>query len=253
MKEKIESWAKVLPIAFPVLIFLGMAHLIWYYKAFNVQIIDFLNLSEVIISFFDILLRTIIFSGIIYYLLSLWDSSKKKALKNDPRTELNYEQTLIELKKVIKQVKIIILAVFIIIIIVYILVDLGNGKISIGSIILLSSLLFLIYLVCIKVLNSLSTSIEGNEKIKIIKSLLFFLGALILIGFIYINSFIEIQSVKYGGKYKGVEITLKDSPPLISDETDYYIGKTNDYVFYYFSEEKSTLAIRVEEINAIKY
>ena len=63
MEEKKESaLIRYLPFLGSFIIFLGMTRLIFYYSDFGIKIVSFLEFSEIVTSFFDILIIVVIIS-----------------------------------------------------------------------------------------------------------------------------------------------------------------------------------------------
>jgi hypothetical protein len=67
-ENKTVDFLKYLPIVAPLLIFFGVARLSFYYGFFNVDIIHFLDFSEIITQFFDVLIVNAITIGLAYTL-----------------------------------------------------------------------------------------------------------------------------------------------------------------------------------------
>ena len=66
------------------------------------------------------------------------------------------------------------------------------------------------------------------------------------------NAYSDICSVKNSGLYTGVKFQL-DKKLIESDEKNFYIGKTNKYLFYYKSEEKESVVYPMSRIKMISY
>ena len=89
-----EKLLKATPLLTAILIFIGYWNLHFYYKYLGIQIYDFINTGEVIVSFFPIALDIFIWCGI--YLLFMGLSSlaytEEDVIKN--RNELKYKNQI---------------------------------------------------------------------------------------------------------------------------------------------------------------
>jgi len=65
-------------------------------------------------------------------------------------------------------------------------------------------------------------------------------------------SYRDIADVRYNKKFLGSSVTLSDGSTLLSDSTDYLIGKTANYIFIHHEKDNSTEAIATGDIKKIK-
>jgi len=231
------EYAKLIPIATGGLIFLGVSRLLFFYNFFGVNILPFLDFSEIITSFLDfvfIYILTILTTWFILVKLtqSFWLNSKYILLDKGPWT-------------------LIIIAAVITLFICNIgfLFDLKSSiakKIRIGlmiiSVIGVSSFLFII--------------IFRRNNSRLIKDLSVL--SIILVYLEGITIFLTIhnyQEVKDDKLYFGTrivfnnEIFLKDSShTFVSDSSDFYIGQTNKYIFIHHLKDKITSVYPISNV-----
>ena len=80
---------------------------------------------------------------------------------------------------------------------------------------------------------------------------------LIILGGVFLNMWVqsaygEALEVNNNKKYYGVEFQLEDQT-IISDSTNYFIGKTKNYLFYYKEKEKQSFAYPMNRIKMISF
>lgn len=72
-----------------------------------------------------------------------------------------------------------------------------------------------------------------------------------LILFSFVSAWLETLEVK-SGKNFGVSFSLKSTKTNIgSDSTNYFIGKTEEFIFFYKSKEKRTIVYRMEDVDTL--
>ena len=59
------------------------------------------------------------------------------------------------------------------------------------------------------------------------------------------------EAIKESKKYLGTSFKIENNI-IISDSTNYYIGKTKNYIFYYQEENKSTKVYPIKDIKEIE-
>jgi hypothetical protein len=63
----------------------------------------------------------------------------------------------------------------------------------------------------------------------------------------------EAYKVKALNYYKGTEFELDGSEKIISNDTNYYIGMTKQFVFFYDNKKNMTEVIPISKIKRMKY
>lgn len=200
-----------------ILIFLGVTRLIIFYNAFGISVINYLDFSEIITSMFDII-SYIVFTvaGTLLYLMM----EKDKAAKNE-KTKYKTIDKLHNISIMVSSVGIILLLVWLKIITILTL-----------TFWLMAFLSFVfLFFVLVRRINTLSISEIKNKQFILLS---FVLLSIVSLSF-YSNY--EASSIKNDKKTIGVTIIFDNDKALISDSTNYYIGKTKDYVFFYHEKE----------------
>lgn len=82
----------------------------------------------------------------------------------------------------------------------------------------------------------------------------FVLFVVVVMFLIYItfNVYREIRQVKIKKKYSGVEFKLDDKV-VKSDNMNYYIGKTKNYLFFYQESDNKTIVYPMDRINELQF
>ncbi len=93
MKEKIESISKLLPIIYPIILFLGFYNYVAYYRYFDIEIFNYLSIYELLFSFISlvipIFITVFIFFFYFLYAIVLPNSFNKEKDEKDKKSELD--------------------------------------------------------------------------------------------------------------------------------------------------------------------
>jgi len=235
--NKIDRYYKYIG---PFIIFLGIIRLITFYNYFGIAIIDYLNFSEIITSFLDIIVFIVLY--FVYIYIQNYLTSNKSELD----IIINKRQKIIEEKKLWKVIllylnylkKILILELIIIIsfgILHFFFKEIANLVVAVVSIFLITSTIFLIISVEIERKHYHLNSTEIRKQFISIA-----LISLYLILFIMGYSFYQAYSVKNMKSTCGVTIMFDNNEIFVSDSTNYYIGKTQNYIFIHHQEKNTT-------------
>jgi hypothetical protein len=241
----------VLPYLGSFIIFLGMTRLMTYYSSFGVNIINYLEFSEIITSFFDIILIVvfvILYSTIQNFLLINKSAQNEKLLFQN-KIEGIEKFTKRLLQYFLYYLEFICSAIFIFI--GYYIYSLFNKNIDKNVLIGqgISSVLFFVFLII---------SFEINIKHKHIKSTIndkniidYFLFSLLFIAYTMFISYNQVHFVKDKKSTYGTIIKLNDNTVLQSDSNNYYIGKTQKFLFFYHEYTKTTDVIPVSNLKCL--
>jgi hypothetical protein len=252
MTEKSQiTFKEILPYYGAFLVFLGVIRLHFFYGEFGVTIENFLDFSEIITSFFDILILIII-----QFILSWFQSY---FLRNNDDAEYKNEifEKLKQKSHIFKRLKIYILYFGDLIITYLIYILIGILYHFFIQPIKIESLIF--FLITIGICFSLGIFIMEIEikhnKYKFseseIKSTKILMFSLISISIVVLISYIQANNIKTEKNTFGTKIILKDSKEIISDENNYFIGNTKNYVFFYHEKSKITDVIPLSEIKQL--
>lgn len=215
------------PIVTSGLIFLGVSRLIFYYAFFSINILSFLDFGEIITSFLDTIVVSIVL------VLSLMLQFQPPYKKQDQ----NYASPLSKWQ--LYALLIIILMIAGALLYFFISITLKDLKFV---------KIFIIYGGVGAIIIYFFRRQYKNHRTKLIRQISF-LG-MILIGseiFIMLLTIQEYRGVKINKKFEGTIIEfnkdtyLDDSSNIhISGKNSYYIGKTNNYLFIHHLDKKVT-------------
>jgi hypothetical protein len=240
-----------LKLVIPAIIVFGMIKLSVFYSAFNINIFVFLDFDEILTSslndviFVSLFLILGAFQGIA--LLEENDQNKKnkfdeKYMENkSPKRFVNYILHAWETPPIIFLIVVILISHFI-------------KKYSY----LLSSFKLVVYImVAFFLLDFFILEFERHFRNKISKEApRYIFGFLYLIGFMLILSgslaSLEVHYVKHFKYYKNVKFKI-NSEMIKSDENQYYIGKTRNYIFYYLEKTSETIVYPMKNVEALYY
>lgn len=223
-----------IPIIAPIIIALGIIKQIFYYHAFNIPILNFLEVGEVLILFMSdvLLLLLFIVPSMIIFLIADFQVTKQT-------TFFGKSQTMLDLLfKFFMLLGIVSFVYSIIMMIIY-----RNDyfeKTRFGLILVFSILLMYVYRLSLHAAN------ETGKKI---------LLASVVFGFIVYQVLVNTNKEArraYNGRYIGTIIKTKDTV-YISDSTTFYVGKTKEYSFLYNKKKNSAIIIPNGEIEKMIY
>jgi hypothetical protein len=247
--------AEYLSYVGPFIIFLGMTRLIVFYSSFGVSIVSYLDFSEVITSFFDIIVMVVFYIAYITIQNFILGNRSEADNAQNQRQEIiaqeNFGKTLWLYFLYLKR-----LLVFGLIVIVgcvlchYIFHWIEKFTILITVIVFTFLITFFVTLVEIE-----RKHIHFQSSINRRRFILFTLYFVVFsMGVTYYASY-QAGVIKRDKSTYGVTISLDNDQIIISDSTDYFIGKTLNYVFIYHEKQKNTDIIpmtRVKQITTAK-
>ncbi|MEI6695639.1 MAG: hypothetical protein WCO13_06200 [Bacteroidota bacterium] len=248
------SLSQYLTYVGPFLIFLGMTRLITFYNSFGVSITSYLNISEVLTSFFDIIILVVIF----FTLLSIQNFLVKD--KNDMEIANKKRQAIIEEVSFLK-ICLLYLNYFSNLIIYGLIVVFGfiiahycfNLNTTFTVSIWTGAFVFLLIFLIIQV-EIERKHIQFNSSVNKKRFIFFILYFLVFTYGVILYSSYQAGQIRRDKSTFGVNITLDNNQTLVSDSSNYFIGKTQNYVFIYHEKESKTDIIpmtRVKQITMI--
>ena len=247
-KNKVISYSEIIPYMGAVIVFLGVTRLFFYYQSFGINIVSYLEFSEIITSFLHVMVIVVIFFmfSTIQSILQTGKSEheRKKQLKQDI---LNEERFFVRLWLYLKYHDYILFSFFAYLLI-HITVWIILKKIYFQDFILLIAVYFggfLLYVIASEVEvkhNQLKSSETAKRFSELLLTATFFVVLTIWV------TYQEVHSVKRDKITYGTSLILKDESIYKSDSCNYFIGKTQNYVFFYDEDSKSTEVIPVSEL-----
>jgi hypothetical protein len=253
-----EKITKLTPLVGAFLIFCGVLHLYIYYHFFHILIFNYLDFSEILVSFFNLMvvliaLITTIFSGLFAFYTNFLNTSKI----------LPYKFTVFYFKK--KNLwTLILLVVSTLFLYCLVLVSPDNPDSKtvlfstwfvaiFGCTFLVFGLIWPIALEAQEIiLDSQKIILPGIEpepekKIYHYKYIILYVVLFVFMGV----QIFTIQEVRHKIKDKNkirVTIVTIDNDTIITNSTHYYIGRTNNYVFLFDSLDNKTDVFPVSQI-----
>lgn len=222
MKENSDL---ILKLSLPTFILLGLAKTNSYYNQFHLPILEYLSLSEMTTLFLS---NIYVYSALFYQLAILFLLDNKHF--RGSLTLIILASTFIGVYNVLS----------------------GNFRFNTSDILLVFIGIIVVATVLIgiskrSVVAYLVTFDKSAKKL--------FAAAFTLIVLLVISSFqgkFEAEQVKKEHIYSQTSIKNMNSY-IVSNDTTYFIGKTNDYVFFYNEVEKSIQVYPMNEIQSINY
>lgn len=216
-KEDFQRIAKFIPTYF---IFLGCLKLYLFYQSFNVEIVEYLEITEVLVSFFDSIVTLVITVAIpIFLLMSFFGNDMAKS--NEEKFNERKNSTFLTRQK--SYVYYYILIIIFIIPLFWVKSDFF--KLQSLSGIAIFSYLILHYEIRIAYLKQYNYEIPFT-----------YLNTAVIIYFALVvttkDLYYDVQKIKSDLKYYGTEIKL-EKETIKSDSTITYVGQTNNYLFMY--------------------
>lgn len=236
----------------PVLIFVGVMRLIVYYRSFHVNILYFLQFSEIITSVFDLLVPLIVMYtiGIVQnYLLTTSEESRKnqEIYQAMSKTDDFFERVRLHIRLFRDTWPILLVTIL-----------------AYGGLVLyrkyylslfITVLLFVGFIIIYSVLR-VETNIK-HERSRTPHHVRQYLSLLFIgwyFGFIiYTNTLAEIDSVKVFKTTCGVKMTYDDNTTFTCDSTNYFIGKTGNYVFIYHEKMDFTEVFPTSRVKLFQF
>jgi len=256
MESDKSQFSKYLPYLGSFIIFLGVERLIVFYQAFNINIIHFLEFSEIVTSFLDILTFIILVVALsilqVFFFQDNPDSKENKE-KADLRAKLFEENNFWKrIKLYWKLFGSVLLGGLVGVLLIQFIFSFKHPA-NLWSYLSSAILYFAIFLIAILIVESevKHRKVKSNMGTIIFIRLVFF--------FIFITGFLisitrdEINSIKDSKKYRKVIVTLNDGIRMMSDSNNYYIGKTQNFIFFYHEKSKTTNVYPMTRVTEIEF
>ncbi|MEI6123806.1 MAG: hypothetical protein WCQ95_09260 [Bacteroidota bacterium] len=251
-KSDSDKLTSLLPYVGPLLILFGVIRLIVFYRNFGITIINYLDITEIITSFFDILIITIlaILNSMFQQFLFV-DKKNYEANKNLWQKLISENNSKAFLSLCFQYYKRQIIITFILVLSCVSLCIFGK---NINWVLILYLISFALFLLVVNFITIFIDRIHFEFKSPLYKKRRAYFVFYFLVLIIIICGFASWQAydVKKMKSNIGITVTLDNDTILISNSSQYYIGKTKEYLFYYHEDLKVTDVIpmtRVKEIN----
>jgi len=245
-----QDFLKLSPLFYVYVVLISFMKQYIYYQFFNINISDYLELSEILVSFLD---DTFIYALFIVYIFTVYFFMSKgyiRFINLISRKILTIIQKV--LKKELKPVQILDKHVWIF----FLIIAIGYGAIFVRNAIhhhvwIVFAIVRPIVIVSIIILFLIFHYSKLMDKLNniIVRELILF--AIILFLFNIERAVLAVNQVKYKHEFYISEAAFSDQN-IKSDETNYFIGKTTNYIFLFDKNAKQTTAYSLNEIRYIK-
>jgi hypothetical protein len=231
-----DLFSSVAPYLGAGLLLLGIVRMCLYYSYFGINIVNFIELSEIILSLLDLGVGFVIalvcvlicFVAVVVY-GNLVNKNGKISLALEVKTDARERYF------------------FPLLILVFWILGLIDG--TDHPLILLGILIVTIIALVFLTVHIWSMN---ERKPRTGNGVLFYALCFATCVTITIASAVKsIHSVRYDLRYYGTTIELEGQPPIVSDSTHYYIGKCKNYLFVYHQTEKMTEVIPMSSVQKI--
>lgn len=231
---------KISSLAGTFLIFCGVLKLIIYYSAFNINIIDFLSLPEIITSFLDDINMLLIFAAVMSIITFTVLSVGKE--KHQVKIE-DYMENILKITYPFRYRYVAFFGSLIIIFSVLLYLNIVDYNYCVIYFITFFTLQLLSFLIMTK---------DENDDIEYPEFSLAFSVILSIIVSVCLLSQHDIQNTK--NNPKEVILYSKTSTILCGKKSPYtYLGKTDHYIYLKRKSNNSGIAISTEIINMIEF
>ena len=236
---KVENLIKLIPLGTIILTLISGIKLAIYYKQFQIQIFDFIELKEIITLFFDDILYYISTISVVLIIYLIITSFSNFRLSKEPNTERIKDQTK-EDKTLGRHINFIGIMAIVILVGLSGLIYFSDYSLYL-KVSMIKSNVF-IFLTLGLVVSAYKGWIKNLNAI-----LTLYLG-IITIGFLTIEGFLEAQKVKSNINKQVFEIRTTEK--IYQQNQFSYIGKSNRYIFLYNTKENSSLILPISKLDS---
>jgi hypothetical protein len=241
------SIGEFITLATGFLLFLSFFRLSHYYNAFNIEILAYIDITEVIGLFFDKIVLSVFLVILIFgvYLATL---SKGNNLDKLNGKIADYFKAKVKSKILLSLIAVLMVIINsgLFILFISLIYQLIPGK-YLGKSMNDSALLLLVLSII-----SLNLFLSPNRFLNISKFIWLVLFSLLILGYVYVLGNQDVSMVKERKRYN-VTIIFQDGKTINSDSTNYYVGKTNEYLFFYHQDSLITDIYRMENIKQLRF
>ncbi len=255
-----EDFFKFLPSLGSILIFLGVLKLSIYYSFFNIEIVNYLTFPEILISFFNDIIVIVItlIVAFVFALIILSSKSRKKEKEtlstivenNYTKGKKYFSTATIQSSKSKRSILEAIIIFVLLVIFGYLLFYKINTKLSILWLILLYCLTnYSILRLSDKLLDNYISLYKKMPNTLLSWAGYSFLVFASMICYRAVYTFISVKNLKVNN---GVIFQVDDNI-VISDNSNYYIGKTQHYLFVFNEKTNETSVYPMNRIKMLSF
>lgn len=242
-----------LPYVGSFIIFLGVTRLIFFYTAFGISIVNFLDFSEIVTSFLDIIVISVfLFATSILQAFILRDKETQDEKEGIRKKILEEEHLFKRLWLHIKLCKELLIG-GLILTTTYFIWHFFNKDITIASVIwgAASFLVCFVLLVTMTEISRIHHKSNSSIHYRRFIALLFYTA--LFCGLVIYYAHTQADNIKKNKSTFGVTILLDNDQAIVSDSSNYYIGKTVNYLFIYHEKDNTADVIPMNRVKQITY
>ena len=227
------------------LIFLGSLKLIIFFNAFNIRIVEYLDFSEVLISFFD---SVIFYSAIViipaFIFLSFWGKAigEHNTQTYNSLAQLTFKQRL---SKSYGEDKFFFICGLLYTVSIFFFGNWNEHKLAL---LLMFPGVYIIFFILQEI--RIAYQKQYNYSIPITYFNVFVFLTLLTI-YIIQDALNDVYEIKVKKKYLGSEIQMNDQI-IKSDSTVSYVGQTKNYIFFYNLKKNESIVYPKSQLRSIK-
>jgi len=251
--SKPKSFFELVPFFGSFLLFLGICRLISYYGEFGINIVNYLDFSEILTSFFDVfVILAFIFS--ITFIQGFLSASKRSEESNRKRKNIIEEKFLIKRMGmyfsyyISSFVGAIFALSFNFLVLRLFDKSLIWNDLFYYYLVTLGYYVFLIFLTEIEIRHKY---FQSSDSFKFYIQVLIY--STLVVALVIYTGYRQALSVKERKIYYGTAIELEGNSRIVSDSTTYYIGNTKNYLYVYHEKDGSTDVIPMTRIKLISH
>lgn len=247
IQTKLDSIIKSFPLIFIILTTIGYINLQSYYYFFDIEIINYLEISEIPLLFFNKSILIILLLISIITIIYLVDEKISQEMDENEKDFDKLNQKEDKTKKLIVKWgwTIIVLTI------IYIIIDVISANYI--SLIFPIGFLVLVFINRIGEKTVLKTLLKKDNSL--FSFIIYFgLQILLLFNLLTISNSIDTgYRLRYENKQSKLICFFYDGKIIETNKRVIYIGETKRYLFLFEKEKKETLIFKIDEIKNLKF
>ena len=253
---KILGLKDYFPYISAFIIFLGIVRLITFYASFGVPILQFLDFTEIITSFLDILVLAVILVVAIIINSFLTDdneiTNKKSLQREEIFKEDDYGKRLLLYLRYVREI-IFIGLLTILGFVIYHFID-NTFPLQINVLVSFYYCAFLLYVIAILTIERKHRQTSSNRLRR--QNFSVFFNFIILTLIVVAIASYQANAIKRHHSTAGTIIKLDNNEIIVCDSLSYFVGNTKNFLFIYHAAESRSDVFpmsRIKEITLPKH
>ncbi|KIO52061.1 hypothetical protein [Flavobacterium hibernum] len=246
IQTKLDSIIKSFPLIFIILTTIGYVNLESYYYFFDIEIINYLEISEILLLFFNKSILIILLLISIIFIIYLVDEKITQEINDNKKDLEALKHRTEKTKQKISRGGWIL----IILLIFFIIVDIIFAN-YIG---LIFPIGFLVLIIINRIAEKTVLKIIINKD-SILSFIIYFgLQILLLFNLLTISTSIENgYRLRYQSKQSKLVCFYYNGKTIKTSKKTIYVGETKKYIFLFDKENEETLIFKTDEIKDLKF